>query len=443
MLLSVRKEYEDRFLPTSEVKSSGAHQSNSVKPDDSISNNTRRISNTSISNNVGGTPKDKRATGQPQSGSTTTAESKTDKKGMPAYERREYIQQVIELMFATSHPATHGNLARELADVFHFLSKHDDPACPVTTSSTLSRASGRDGIIYINKHVAVQLDSVDSLAAQKEHTNLIPKTVHEKNEAVNPNLTLLFRNLSPSEIIRGISEEHSLSVGSSSSGADISASVSVSQSMRRMLSQLHPRKSLKEVALDSALSLQRGKYTLHFLSFQVTFSMLVNNFNAPLSVLEAAKWLVDSDMCVMTLPITRKSRHVCVDGITDKMRALSLPFWQAFSSKSQNIKFHFAKKSVVTGVPHIFMIVSALTSNLTGTAEQKAPRLGDVIDVLTDAAGDQESGALSSNPFRFERPLSLGSIGTSTQREDSTPEDVIYSMTVWLVANGVITQVGQ
>ena len=39
----------------------------------------------------------------------------------------------------------------------------------------------------------------------------------------------------------------------------ISSSVSMSHAIRRVLTQLHPRKSLKEVSVDSALPIQQGK----------------------------------------------------------------------------------------------------------------------------------------------------------------------------------------
>jgi single-stranded DNA-binding protein len=278
MLLSIRKEYEDELLLSSRGNSVNsiveANHSNPVSQDDSGSNNTRRVSNTS---NAGGTqmlPKDKRTLGQTTSGSSNAPEAKgapgnyssnSNKNGkeMSPHERRESIQQVIEMMFASPPPVSnHGNLARELAEVFHFLAKHDDPASPATASAILSRASGRDGVIYINRHVAVPLDSIDTLPTKIERNNQTAMRVHETNgDIVNPHETLLFPNSSPSEILRGIENVTlSCSVGSGISTTDISASVSMSHALRRMLAQMHPGKSLQEVALDSALSLNHGNY---------------------------------------------------------------------------------------------------------------------------------------------------------------------------------------
>ena len=131
------------------------------------------------------------------------------------------------------------------------------------------------------------------------------------------------------------------------------------------------------------------------------------------------------------------------------MKKNALPFWQTFSSKAKHCKFHFEDGVVVTGTPHIFLIVSALTSS-AGTSVDKenkemhhaaaAPLLGDVIDSLR---GWGESVELrekeSSTIHRFERPHSLGSADPSNQREEPTSGDaIIYSMAVWLAANGVI-----
>ncbi|KAL3790945.1 hypothetical protein HJC23_004927 [Cyclotella cryptica] len=456
-LLSVRKDYEDNLLPVSRGNSANsiaeANHSNPATQDDSGSNNTRRISNSSVSN-AGGSQilsKDKRTLGQTTSGSGNTTEAKgapgtyspdnnQDRKGMSPHEKRESIQQLIEMMFASSPPVSnHGNLARELAAVFHFLAKHDDPASPSTASVILSRASGRDGVIYINRHVAVSLDSIDAKPTTVDRNGQSKLPDNEPHvDVVNPYETLLFPNSSPPEILLGIENvTFPCSVGSSTSTTDISASVSISHAIRRMLAQLHPGKSLQEVALDSALSLNH--------------------------VLEAAKWLVHAGICLTAMPVTRNSRYVCVEGVVDKMKKLALPFWQAFHSKSRNRQFHFGngdKKSDVTGVPHIFLIVSALTSNAEAPEKQQshaaaAPRLGDVIHSLCGTHGHsldsdsqyrwnvskREKDSSKSNPFRFERPVSHENVGSAVQREDSSMEDVVYSMAVWLVSNSVICQV--
>jgi hypothetical protein len=273
MLLSLRKDYEDRLL--SSLNSTESNKSNS-KSDESTSNNTRRVSSTPAPSSSGGSQlksTEKRNILQTPSGAANDAKVTQDiystsgnegEKSMSPRERREYIQQLIELMFASSPPdSNHGNLARELAEVFHFLSRHDDPTTAACASTILSRAAGRD--IYINQHVAVPFDSMCTTPVQLEQELSSANIINsEEPNIVQCHQTLLFLNISTSEILRALSDETSnlsVSVGSTSI-TDISASVSMSHAIRRMLSQLHPRKNLKEIASDSALSIHQGKNNL-------------------------------------------------------------------------------------------------------------------------------------------------------------------------------------
>ena len=284
MLLTVRKEYEDRLLPTTkDVKSNN----NASKADESnISKPTRRVSNTpsSVPNTKGGQaiPTDKRTVLQTPSnkedGKSQDIYSPGDNEGekqISRTERREYIQQLIDLMFASSPPkSNHGNLARELAEVFHFFSRHDDPAAICARSSNapaaLSRAVGKD--IYINQHVAVPFDSMN-VASTSIHEMSLSTTLAcpTNDEIVQPHQTLLFPNLSASEVLRALSDETtnlSFSVGSAASATDTSTSVSMSHAIRRMLTQLHPRKTLKEVASDSALSVHQGTNIMSYYALE-------------------------------------------------------------------------------------------------------------------------------------------------------------------------------
>lgn len=471
MLLAVRKEYEGRLLPTKDGSKSSANG------DDSNTNSARRVSNTPAPSTKGATQTiaaDKRTVLQTpsgpdnvnSSGDVYSAYNADEEKNMNPAERREYIQQLIELMFASTPPeSNHGNLARELAEVFHFLSRHDDPAAPTcSASAVLSRAAGKD--IYINQHVAVPFESMDISSALPISATSLVNPPHD--ETVQPHQTLLFPSMSASEVLRALSDESlnlSYSVGTSTSTVDTSASVSVSHAMRRMLTQLHPSKTLKEVASDSALSVNQGKYIIRVLDlvhrcFDISLESL---FVSYLKVLEAAKWLISSGMCVAAMPVTRRSRYVCVEGVVNEMRRQALPFWQAFSSKAKHCQFCFDDKNMVTGAPHIFLIVSALTSNSVASSAEKenktschaasAPLLGDVIDSLSGNSNEQSSWNVqsakslqekgSSMIHRFERPRSLGSVGSSNQKheEPSSVDSIIYSMAVWLAANGVICPV--
>ena len=251
MLLTVRKEYEDRFLLSEAgISSSDMDQNRSIKNVESTSNTARRVNN-SPGPNIAGTQtisNEKRALLQTPSSSSNVSKTSTylssnneGDKRMPLYERREFIQQLIELMFAASPPdLNHGNLALELAEVFHFLSQYDDPTLPMSASTIISRASGRD--IYINRHLAVPFDSIPAQM-------FAGKTERE----IKSHHTLLFPCLSASEVLLSLSDENmnsSLSVGGSASA------------IRKVLFQLHPSKTLREVASDTALTICQGKRIL-------------------------------------------------------------------------------------------------------------------------------------------------------------------------------------
>ena len=138
------------------------------------------------------------------------------------------------------------------------------------------------------------------------------------------------------------------------------------------------------------------------------------------------------------------------------MKQLSMTFWQTFSSKSQHCKFYFhsSKTTVITGAPHIFLVVGALTSNAGTKQVASAPNLGEVIDNLSSSNKQERVSNVqhhcnqnakeesSQSNFSSERPRSLGSVGSMTQCDEVTSEDtIIYSMAVWLVAKDVIFSV--
>eukprot|EP00956_Cyclotella_meneghiniana_P007786 scaffold10383_cov44-Cyclotella_meneghiniana.AAC.5 len=447
-MLAVRKQYDESLLPKSGGKSGGdTNQSINLarNSDESNSNGTnkRRVSNTPGSNHAQ-TPSTANK-GESKAAPAMYSSDNDGDKNSPS-DRREYVQQLIEIMFASSPPdSNHGNLAIELAQVFHFLSQRDDPASPTTITAILSKASGPN--VYINKHVAVPLDSMLESSCMN-----ITKTISAPNATmVHPYQTLLFPTLSPIEVLHALSSDENINlsyaVGSSNSATDNSSSVPMSHAIRRVLTQLHPRKSLKEVSVDSALPIQQGEFLFFLLT--CTYSSFSLGYSSSLVaglavVLEAAKWLVVSEICVAALPVTRKSRFICVEGVVDVMKKLSMPFWQTFNSKAQHCQFHFnigAEDTVISGVPHIFLVVGALTSNAVApmTNERQSPasspELGDVIDSLCRGENSINRRDVNSSTNLYR---TLGSTGSVQREEPSTTEGIVYSMTVWLTANGVI-----
>ena len=556
MLLQIRKEYESRVGPDGEFNTSssggavgnsgsgvgsvdvtgsgggnggggavsgggggggGGSGSGSDSNKDGSSSNSRRVSSASggTSGVVGAgagpppmSPKDKRVTSSGSANNNTT-DSKSKVGGgaspdnhddsslggkMSCSQRREYVQNLIEVLLAASLESVehdfsgeerldfrrhHGNLARELAHVFHSLSKHDDPSCPSTIPAYLSRVSGREGVVYINRHIAIPLEPVGATSIPLPNFNA-PLSKSDKYGCVRPYHTLLFPHSSPSEILKNLLDEtgsssmnnaiHTSTVGanimstSSTAGSitDMSTSSSLSHTIRRILTQLHPRKSLQELAWDVALPLPQ--------------------------VMDAATWLVQSGVCVAIMPVLRKNRYACVEGVVGKMGRLALPFWQTFGMRSKHCRFYLGGTSAKgvggrAGAPHVFVIVSALTTmsrnNTNAQGEglpivtAASPTLGDAIDSICgidqSTQGDRNfnsialstrrasAGSLVGARVGVANPTSLRSVvGSSTvggvhrRMESGTKDassktaptlDVVYSMAVWLLAQKVITEV--
>jgi hypothetical protein len=158
----------------------------------------------------------------------------------------------------------HGNIAREIVHVYHALSRNDNDFPP--TPSTL--LSGRDGTVYINRHVAVPIEAGSSLDMP----------------VVRPYHTLLFPH---------------------SSASDLAASLSSSAGrLQQLLRMTKPHKSLADIAMDAALSLP--------------------------TVMELASFLVGHEACIAAHVMTRETMLVCSDDAILRMQQLALEFSEQF-----------------------------------------------------------------------------------------------------------------
>ncbi|KAL3785438.1 hypothetical protein ACHAW5_010918 [Stephanodiscus triporus] len=380
-----------------------------------------------------------------RSTSSVLTDDEVDPPAMTRTRRREYVQDLIDIMLAATPPPVddrrridddfegrdqHGNLARELASVFHCLS-----STSTSNASLLSRSTASGGVVYVNRHIAVEIESVHDDSSR-------PTRQRGAAEDVRPYQTLLFPVSSPSEVLECLTDE------THGCANDTTASHSTSQSLRRVLPHVHPRKSLHEVAWDSGLSLPR--------------------------VVDVANWLVHSGTCVAAMPVLLKNRYACAGGVVTRMAHLALPFWQAFGIRSQNHAFHWgggdygadegnaddvtrrrrgATRTVTTGAPHIFVIVSALTTKAE-TGSSSSPTLGDAIRSLSGvdarATHSQSSprddlygenrwpSSAAVNQMHLNAPPYRGGAGTM---DSGSPEELVYSMAVWLIANNVIVEV--
>lgn len=258
MLLRLRKDYEAREGPDNGIR---AEEGAGSGMDGNISKKGNTASASASGSNAPpspSSPKDKRSiVPPPPSASAKVKESSNHDETRPKMtqrERREYIQNLIEIMLAaTCQQSTqraedddndsddeykqqlYGNLGRELAQVFHCLSNDS-----TTTNQSSLLGSIGDGKVYINRHVSVPIaplvDGESSL---------------EKNESeVHPYHTLLFPKFSPSEILKDLQDESLDSITST-----LPTSSSIIRILRLVLPLTHPRKSINEIAFDVGIPL--------------------------------------------------------------------------------------------------------------------------------------------------------------------------------------------
>lgn len=197
-----------------------------------------------------------------------------------AEEEQEKEQEILELMLAAMPPQPgsgipkhYGNLARELVQLFHSLSRNDSMYPPTATSLLIER----DAIVHVNQHVAIPIEA----AAPKPSS-----AVH--NPTVRPYYTLLFPHASPASLLHALQ----------SSGS------APPQRLQQLLLTVNAQKPMTEIALDANLPL----YT----------------------TLEMASYLVTHGACVMSPIVSRQSRLVCHE--VERIPELTLDFSQLFGN---------------------------------------------------------------------------------------------------------------
>jgi hypothetical protein len=196
-------------------------------------------------------------------------------------QQQEWEQQLTEIFIAAAPPTNtendiqhQGNLVRECLQVYHALARndHDFPPSP----SLL--LTGRDGVVYINRHIAVAIEAVSPY-------RMAPT---ECQPVIRPYHTLLFHHASPSELLE------SLSIPGSAAP----------RRLQQLLLTVNPQKSLNDISTDANLPLT--------------------------TTMEIAAYLANRGVCLASPVLSRNSRLACW-GI-DKIQDMSLRFSQTFGS---------------------------------------------------------------------------------------------------------------
>ena len=226
-----------------------------------------------------------------------------------------------------------GNLARELVQVYHALGRNEHEFPP--TPSTL--LSGRDGVVYINRHIAFAIETVSTASLS------VVDPYFDQRVQVRPYRTLLFPNASPSELLDSMNptpstmSHHSTAANNSNSSSTVL--LTPSRRLQQLLRMVHPQKSLMDIATDAHLPVS--------------------------TTLDLAAYLVGQGAGLASPVITRAIRLATPHGGMARLRRAALPFRQ---------HFHCDCVSLVE-------LVAFLTD--PGVGGQRQPTLGERLTHLT------------------------------------------------------------
>jgi len=293
----------------------------------------------------------------------------------------------------------HGNLASELRDTYHAM-EQNDLAFQISPASLLT---GRDGIVYINLHIAVIIEAASKRISDIKRTGL------ESPITLRPYHTILFPSVSAAELLRNIS-----STGSSPDG-DLSQ-----RRLEKLLLVCDPKKTLSDMAVDAALPLA--------------------------AITESAMSLIEFGACTAAPVITSSTRFACQHGAVKLMSSLRLEFAQQFSH-----------------VIPIFVFVAALTgshqsSSTPSGACSSYVTFGDVkrfcrqaFDKITTPAEEKEESehvAINSTyqmlTDRLVAILSADQINNDVDNGGGisfqSVESLLMSMTTWVRSHSIIVE---
>ncbi len=323
---------------------------------------------------------------------------------------QEKEQEILERILASSPPAEHskdhfGNLAREIIQVFHSLSR-DDPRHKYPTTHTAGRLSGREAVVYVNGHIAVPIESA-IFEGDGTTTSL---GVLDRRAMVRSYHTLLFPTLSPLELVDTL---------------QLAASSPQQQSMQQLLMMINPARSLNEIANDSNVSLS--------------------------AVLDMALQLIQQGVCMASPVISRSTRLACAHNAIAAMQDLALDFGQTFALGPGG---------------GLFVVVSQLTfhnwtlgeslASISRSDSERASFLRSQIQHLLHSQQQQQSTPhhqlsrrsllsssaddVSQHHLKSYSELLPSDSGMTARHHADELEEVLCSMAIWLVSHRVLVR---
>ena len=276
---------------------------------------------------------------------------------------------------ADSYHSNHhyGNLARELIQVFHALARNDYDFTP-TPGALLS---GRDGLVFINRHLATAIEAVSRPPADFDGTT--------SNKTIRPFHTLLFPHASASELLESLT--------SSSCGHP-------PRRLQQFLRTIHAQKSLAEVAVEA---------------------------NLPLNVtLDVATYLHEQGICVVSSVLSRNSRLAC--RCIHRIPQVSLAFAQTFCTDL----------SVFQLVAYL-TAGRALGEAMVAWKQTDSQWLQEALQACCPIVVGQPDG--TAREVTDEEVVEGGDEKLLMDDNTQALEDLLFEMTIWLCAHKVLVQV--
>lgn len=298
---------------------------------------------------------------------------------------KDLEQEILELMLAAPPPEStdgkarhHGNIIRELVQLYHSLSRNDH-VYPPTPAALLHE---RDGVVYVNQHIAIPIDAA----------SLLPSQISD-GPLVRPYYTLLFPHASPSVLLLTFQ----------SSGAP------PPQHLQQLLLTVNAQKSLVDIAVDANLPLH--------------------------TTMEMASYLVAHGACVMSPVVLRSSRLACFQ--FDRMQEIALDFSQLFPTVHLHRLLGF-----LTSVKTLGEAMNLVTDVENG--EGAWLRESFVASGVLRQGQPVVPGRSFLSPEEQSPKGAAAGQGTNSQdvltRWEKELEEQVYAMTVWLLSRRVLVQ---
>eukprot|EP00980_Cylindrotheca_fusiformis_P017160 scaffold5281_cov127-Cylindrotheca_fusiformis.AAC.9 len=304
-------------------------------------------------------------------------------------EEQDLEQDILELMLSafqeeiiTRTPGKtkhHGNMVRELVQVYHSLSRNDYKFPPTPTALL----SERDCVVYVNSHIAVPIEAVSPRFFLGSAGGCF----------LRPYYTLLFPHASPSELIEAFQTSGS----------------AAPQRLQQLLLTVNPQKPLSEIAVDANLP--------------------------PYTTMEIASYLITHGACVSSPTVSRNSKLLCSP--MTNIPQLALEFSQFFG----NVNF-FRLVGFLTSSRTLGECMSILNDMENDEAEWLRESLapsGSMHRKMSRNAMSYSSEDPSIGPTKVGQSQQQ----QKEQRRQRLVEEMdesLYAMTIWLLSHRVLTQ---